>query len=81
MDPRICVAPSLHCSSETITTLLIGCTPIQNVFGVKKKVLLLKNFIHSISNLKTKGRYSPESVSLDSALASACLSCVNLTLI
>ena len=29
------VAESLHCSPETIT-LLIGYTPIQNVFGVKK---------------------------------------------
>ena len=28
---------SLHYSSETITTLLIGYTPIQSVFGVKKK--------------------------------------------
>ena len=27
-------AESLHCSPETITTLLIGYTPIQNAFGV-----------------------------------------------
>ena len=33
----ICVAEPLHCSPETITSLLIGYTPIQNVFGVKKK--------------------------------------------
>ena len=26
----------LHCSPEIITTLLIGYTPIQNIFGVKK---------------------------------------------
>ena len=31
----ICMAVSLHCSPETITTLLIGYTPIQNVFDVK----------------------------------------------
>ena len=31
------VAESLHCSLETITTLLIGYTPTQNVFGVLKK--------------------------------------------
>ena len=31
-----CMAESLHCSPETITTLLIGYTPIQNVFDVKK---------------------------------------------
>ena len=29
------MAVSFHCSSETITTLLIGYTPIQNVFGAK----------------------------------------------
>ena len=27
-------------SPDTITALLTGCTPIQNVFGVKKKVSL-----------------------------------------
>ena len=27
------MAESLHCSPETITTLLIGCTPIQNIKG------------------------------------------------
>ena len=31
MDTCICMAESLHCSPETITTLLIGYTPIQNV--------------------------------------------------
>ena len=31
-------AESLHCSPETITTLLIGYTPIQNAFGVLKKI-------------------------------------------
>ena len=31
-----CMAESLHCSLEIITTLLIGYTPIKNVFGVKK---------------------------------------------
>ena len=30
MDVCICVAESLHYSPETITTLLIGYTPIQN---------------------------------------------------
>ena len=30
------MAKSLHYSSETITTLLIGYTAIQNVFGAKK---------------------------------------------
>ena len=36
-DTCICMTESLHYSPETITTLLIGSTPIQNVFGVKKK--------------------------------------------
>ena len=30
MDTCICMAESLHCSPESITTLLIGYTPIQN---------------------------------------------------
>ena len=36
MDTCICMAESLHCSPETIATLSIGYTPIQNVFSVKK---------------------------------------------
>ena len=36
MDTSICMAESLCCSPETTTTFLIGSTPIQNVFGVKK---------------------------------------------
>ena len=30
MDTRVYVAESLHCSPETITALLMGCTPVQN---------------------------------------------------
>ena len=37
-NTRICMAESLCCSPETITTLLISCTPIQNVFGVEKLI-------------------------------------------
>ena len=44
MDTCICVAESLHCSPETVTTLLISYTPIQN-----KK---LKN--HCFSDDKTQ---------------------------
>ena len=37
MDACICMAESFHYSPETtLTTLLIGYNPIQNVFGVKK---------------------------------------------
>ena len=36
MDTRICTAESLHCLPETVTTLLLGCTPLQKL---KKKRL------------------------------------------
>ena len=32
----ICMTESLYCPPETITTLLISYTPIQNVFGFKE---------------------------------------------
>ena len=41
MDTYICMVESLHCLSET-TTLLIGYTPIQNAFRVKKKKVIKK---------------------------------------
>ena len=37
MDTCICMVESVHCSSETITILSVGYTPIQN-----KKVKLKK---------------------------------------
>ena len=37
MDTCICMAESLHCSHETITTLLTGYTPIQSKKLKKKK--------------------------------------------
>ena len=41
MHSGICVAESLCCPPETITTLSIGCTPIQNKYNFKiKKVLV-----------------------------------------
>ena len=30
-DPYVCVAESLRCSPESITTLLIGCIPTQSL--------------------------------------------------
>ena len=30
MDTCMCMSESLHCQPETVTTLLIGSTPIQN---------------------------------------------------
>ena len=41
MDTCVCMAESFRCSPEGITTLLIGDTLIQNVFGVKKIVMTL----------------------------------------
>ena len=37
MDTCICMAESLRSLPETVTILLIDCTLIQNVFGVKKQ--------------------------------------------
>ena len=37
MDTCTCMVASPQCSPETITTLLIGYIPIQNVFGVKER--------------------------------------------
>ena len=38
MDTCICMAEPLWCSSETITTLLISCTPVQNKIKKKKEI-------------------------------------------
>ena len=35
IDTCMCMTDLLHRSPETITTLLMGYTPIQSVFGVK----------------------------------------------
>ena len=40
---KICMAESLCSSPETVTTLLIGCTPIQN----KKCVCVFKSTLHT----------------------------------
>ena len=45
-DSWVCVAKSLRCSPDTITTLLSSYTPIQNVFGIKKiKIKFKKNSV------------------------------------
>ena len=48
MDMCICMAESLSCSPEIITTLLIGCTPIQNIM-LKKMVLARMELIILLS--------------------------------
>ena len=42
MGTGICVAESLRASPDTITTLLISYTPIQNVFGVESFLIKKK---------------------------------------
>ena len=43
MDTCICMAESLCCPPETITTLYSNaCTPVQNKFKVKKKIKLVQ---------------------------------------
>ena len=49
MDTNICVAESLRCSA--ITTLLLGCTPIQN-----KKVLKLHVYVNKQINTGTENK-------------------------
>ena len=46
MDIGICMAESLSCSPETITTLLIGYTPIQNKKFKRKKKKMTQDFQH-----------------------------------
>ena len=48
LGTRICMAEALHCSPETITTLLIGFAPVQNVFGVKNKNKIKKKKVINI---------------------------------
>ena len=51
MDPCTCTAESLCCPLETITTLLIGYTPIQNKkFKVWKKNFLVFSYLSEISH-------------------------------
>ena len=38
-DTCIPMAETFHCSPETIKTLVVGYTPKQNDFGVKKKTV------------------------------------------
>ena len=49
MDTCICIAGFLHCSSETIITLLMCYTPIQN-----KKFIMKKNNVHILNFLVAK---------------------------
>ena len=88
MDTCICMAESLCCSSETITTLLIGYIPKQNVFGVKIQINL-KSYIQKKKKtlkmvpIKNKERKKPSrSPNASSALTSqqqppaSCLWCL-----
>ena len=48
MDTCICMAESLHCSPESIATLLIDFTPIQN-----KKIQKNKNVKNQANKLRS----------------------------
>ena len=51
MDTRVYVAESLHCSPETITALLMGCTPVQNKkFERKHKNVQIVFFLPAFPN-------------------------------
>ena len=59
MDTYMCMTECLHCSPETITTLLISYTPIQNVSSVKKirnykKAVLESSRIIMLLNVQKK---------------------------
>ena len=54
---RVCVAESLRCPPETITALLIGCTPIQNK-ELKKKYNRLDGFTTEV-DVSQSGAKSP----------------------
>ena len=43
MDTCVCMADSFHCSSETITALLISSTPVQNKKLKRKKKNAVKD--------------------------------------
>ena len=58
------MAESLCYSPETITTLLISCTPIQNLKFLKKKICIVevRKYLNKIAvshiKKKTKNRFS-----------------------
>ena len=52
------MAESLHCSPKTITTFLIGYTPKQNVFGVKKNNKKKKKCTDDLNRHVSKERHT-----------------------
>ena len=60
MDTCLCMAESLCCSPGTTPTLLIGYTPIQNVFGVffKKRYICGCQWSEKISCRKVPGNFA-----------------------
>ena len=56
MDSCICKTESLHCPSDTITTLLIGYTPIGN-----KKFFLKERGLFTMSRVSVEGVYGTPS--------------------
>ena len=68
MDTYICVAESLRCSPETVTTLLIGSTLIQNKKRQERNVYFISVGLNLFTRLSeyfwggvTEGRLEPPS--------------------
>ena len=58
IDTCIWMTESLHCSPKTITTFLIGYTPKQNVFGVKKNNKKKKKCTDDLNRHVSKERHT-----------------------
>jgi len=65
MDTCICMAESLGCLPETITTLFISYTPLQNNKFKKKVKLTILLLIHKEQMSANSSRESGEQPSLD----------------
>ena len=53
MDTCKCMTESLHCSLETTTTLLIGCTPIQHFLNESKTTGHLGEMVEPKAGVET----------------------------
>ena len=53
MDTCKCMTESLHCSLETTTKLLIGCTPIQHFLNESRKTGHLGEMVEPKAGVET----------------------------
>ena len=70
MDIRVCTAESLCCSPVTITTLLMGYTPIQNK-KLKKKKKNLPSSAENLGSIPGEGIKIPHAMGQVSVLTTA----------